>query len=596
LDRYYRHRDPQERSGYEHGIDDVLQVLQPPKNTERPPDDLLDLVELPPVIRFTNSVFVDAINLNASDIHIEPQLSKLLIRCRVDGIMQEMLTTDKHVHAPLVSRIKIISGMDIAERFRPQDGKAQIRYGKKIYDLRVSTIPTTYGEKVTIRVLDPDTAHLTPKDLGLSAADLAHVADVLDRPQGIILVTGPTGSGKSSTLYAFINHLNTPQVNIVTVEDPVEFAIDGINQMQIKPKAGLTFAYGLRSILRQDPDIVMVGEIRDAETAAIACQAGQTGHRVLSTLHTNDAPSAVTRLMDLGIDDFQLADVLLAVIGQRLVRKICRHCKIKAVAPPQMLERVRHMVAEGTAPVFWKGAGCENCRQSGYAGRLGIFEILVVSPAVRQRIRSGVTAGLIRQAAGKEGFRTMTSDGLDKAFQGLTTLEEVLRAAPPEIGPDEFVPAAPLDVPSAKRSGSALAAATITDEPLPFSNAPVAAHVPRVLVVDDSAVVRKMTRNLLEAEDFVVFTAENGADGLDAARRHRPDLIVTDVMMPAMDGVALVRALKSDPEIRSIPVVMLSANDRVDMEVAGIDAGADDYLGKPVDPKRFVARLRRLLP
>ena len=283
----------------------------------------------------------EAITSKASDVHIEPQKDVLVIRNRIDGVMKESLRTEKHIHPSVVSRIKIISNLDISIRRKPQDGKAQVKYGGKPFDLRVSTIPTSYGEKITIRILNPDTAQLIPEQLGFNDTDLSNLINAIQTPQGIVLVTGPTGSGKSSTLYACLKKLNKPDVNIITVEDPVEFDVGGINQVQINPKAGITFAAGLRSILRQDPDIVMVGEIRDGETARIAFQAAQTGHLVLSTLHTNDAPSAVTRLMDLGIEDFMISGSLLAVIGQRLARRICAKCKEEHHPDPQLLRRIR---------------------------------------------------------------------------------------------------------------------------------------------------------------------------------------------------------------------------------------------------------------
>jgi len=316
IERYYPKRDLEADLDSGPRIGEGLEVIPSVKKEEKEVQDLLKLTELPPVVRFTNSIIADAINLKASDIHIEPQKASVIIRYRIDGIMREIMKTDKHVHASLVSRIKITSNMDISIRRKPQDGKAQVRYRDKSYDLRVSIIPTSYGEKIAIRILDPRGAALHIDDLGLSEKPLRDLEKSIERPQGIILVTGPTGSGKSTTLYACLNKLNTPDVNIITVEDPIEFDIQGINQVQINPKAGITFAAGLRSILRQDPDIVMVGEIRDNETASIAFQAAQTGHLVFSTLHTNDAPSAITRLLDLGVEPFLISASLTAIIGK----------------------------------------------------------------------------------------------------------------------------------------------------------------------------------------------------------------------------------------------------------------------------------------
>ena len=321
--------------------DDDIEVVERKKEKETPIRELQDLGGLPPIVKFVNSVISDAIKLKASDIHMEPQEKSLVVRYRIDGIMREIMRADRNIAAAVASRIKIMSNLDIAIKRKPQDGKAQVKQGGKVFDLRVSSLPTSYGEKVTIRILNPATAQLNPEDLGFSEKDLKNLNRAIRMPQGIILVTGPTGSGKSSTLYACLNRLNSPEVNIITVEDPVEFDVAGINQVQINPSAGITFAKGLRSILRQDPDIVMVGEIRDQETAVTAFQAAQTGHLVFSTLHTNDAPSAVVRLMDLGIDPFLVSSSLIAVMGQRLVRKICESCKAPDTLRPEQLEEIR---------------------------------------------------------------------------------------------------------------------------------------------------------------------------------------------------------------------------------------------------------------
>ena len=317
IERHYPKKDLKRSFNSGPDIDGEIEVIQERDADEKEAHELLVLTELPPIVRFTNSLIVDAIKLNASDIHIEPQKASIIIRYRIDGIMREIMQADKHIHPGVVSRIKIISNLDISIKRKPQDGKAQVKYNDKTFDLRVSTLPTSYGETVTIRILNPATAEMNPEDLGFSDRALKQVLGAINMPQGIILVTGPTGSGKSSTLYACLNKLNSPEINIVTVEDPVEFDVSGINQVQINPVAGITFAAGLRSILRQDPDIVMVGEIRDSETAVTAFQAAQTGHLVLSTLHTNDAPSAVIRLMDLGIDPFLVSGSLIAILGTK---------------------------------------------------------------------------------------------------------------------------------------------------------------------------------------------------------------------------------------------------------------------------------------
>ncbi|MBW1768367.1 MAG: Flp pilus assembly complex ATPase component TadA, partial [Deltaproteobacteria bacterium] len=482
---------------------------------------------------------------------------------------------------------KIISNMDISIRRKPQDGKAQVKYGGKPYDMRVSTIPTSYGETVTIRILNPASAGMGLENLGLSERAIKDFSNAISIPQGIILVTGPTGSGKSSTLYACLNRLNTPEVNIITVEDPVEFDIQGINQVQVNPKAGITFEAGLRSILRQDPDIVMIGEIRDTETASIAFQAAQTGHLVLSTLHTNDAPSAVTRLLDLDIEAFLVSASLVAVMGQRLARKICPECKIPEPLSPQILERLPAHTGEDKNATFWKGAGCEACQYTGYSGRLGLFEVLTITPSLREMIAPDVPAVTLKKLAEKDGFQSMTMDGISKAFQGLTTIEEVFRVAPPEI----------MGVSNGRAVESTLTEEIRPDEPTDEAPMPSIGIVkPRkILVADDNEIILKVLRNILESENYLIVTAQNGLEALKLTLQEKPDLIITDFLMPQMNGITFIKKLKSQLNTRYIPIIMLTAKDEVDSEVEGIEAGADDYLTKPVSPKRLLTRINRLL-
>ncbi len=589
IERYYPKRDLERTLDSGQGIDEGIEIVQEKEPEEDVTDiqDLLKLTERPPVVRFVNTILADAIKLKASDVHIEPQKAAVIVRYRIDGIMREIMKTDRHVHASLVSRIKIISNMDISIRRKPQDGKAQVKYGKNTFDLRVSTIPTSYGEKVTIRVLNPATAAMGLEDLGFSAKALEDFANAIRIPQGIILVTGPTGSGKSSTLYACLNRLNSPEVNIITVEDPVEFDIEGINQVQINPEAGITFSAGLRSILRQDPDIVMVGEIRDKETASIACQAAQTGHLVLSTLHTNDAPSAVTRLLDLGIEAFLISSSLVAVVGQRLVRGVCQKCKIPEPLSPEILQRLPPYIRREKEATFWKGAGCEACQYTGYSGRLGLFEILMLTPSLRQIIAQNVSSTILKKAAEEEGFQIMSMDGISKALQGLTTIEEVFRVAPPEVA----------ETTSGKILEPSVAEEMAPEESLPEVPMPSigVARSRKILVVDDNQIILKILCNILESEGYLVITAENGLDALKLSVKEKPDLIVTDYIMPKMDGVTLIRKLKSQLATSYIPVVMLTVKDQEDTEVEVIEAGADDYLVKPVNQKSFLARINRLL-
>jgi len=587
IERHYPKRGLQRDLEAGPAIDAEIEIVRQKEPEEKEAHELLILTEMPPIVRFTNSVIADAIKQKASDIHIEPQKDAILIRYRVDGILNEIMRASKHIHAGVVSRIKIVSNLDIAIKRKPQDGKAQVRYGGKTYDLRVSTLPTSYGEKVTIRILDPSTSALNPEDLGFAERDLMHLMEAIHRPQGIILVTGPTGSGKSSTLYACLNRLKSPEVNIVTVEDPVEYDVAGINQVQINPAAGITFAEGLRSILRQDPDIVMVGEIRDSETAVIAFQAAQTGHLVLSTLHTNDAPSAIVRLMDLGIDPFLVSASLIAVIGQRLVRRICQGCKAPDSLPPEQMETIRPYLGQNPSVIFWKGVGCESCQFTGYSGRIGIFEVMMITPALRRKISAHTPSLELKEAAQIEGFQTLTMDGITKALHGLTTIDEIFRTAPPET---KGSASAPLQGMGVSEEGGL--EESYFAEPRP---AVTSAKPKRILVVDDSAVFRKLVAHHLEAEGHIVVVAEDGLEGLKMTSIEKPDLIISDFRMPKMDGLTFIKKLKSQLATRFIPVIMLTAKDEVESEVEVIDAGADDYLTKPVIPKRLLARVNRLL-
>ena len=393
-------------------IADQLEILDGSEEAASPEVDLVRAAHAAPVIRLVNSILVDAIQAGASDIHIEPQQKGVNLRYRVDGVLRHVLTMPKRSQAKTVSRIKIAAHMDIAERRKPQDGRTRILLGGESYDLRVSTLPTADGETVVIRILVQDRAKVALEELGFSPAVLATFVELLRRPQGLILVTGPTGSGKTSTLYAALNLLVNETINIVTVEDPVEYRLPGINQVAVSGKSGLGFAVGLRAILRQDPDVVMVGEIRDVETAQVAFQAAQTGHLVLSTLHTNDAPSAVTRLVDMGVPAYLVASTVIGVLAQRLARRVC---------PCRVPQPSGHAIANG----------CATCRNTGYRGRLAVHELLVLTPAVRRAIRNHADTDLVCEVARGEGMQTLFEDGMAKVADGITTEEEIRRVAPP---------------------------------------------------------------------------------------------------------------------------------------------------------------------
>ena len=386
---------------------------------------LKGMVEEPIVIRLVNMMIMKAIEERASDIHIEPEEQFLRTRLRVDGMLHEISSPPKHLQSAIISRIKIMADLDIAERRIPQDGRFTVRMSDKQIDVRVSSVPTIYGENVVLRLLDASSAVMSLPDLGFSKEVLSKFDKLIRRPHGIILVTGPTGSGKTTTLYASLNTINTVEKNIITVEDPVEYKLEGIRQIQINPKVDLTFASGLRSILRQDPNIIMVGEMRDHETAEIAIQAALTGHLVFSTLHTNDAPGAVTRMIDMNVEPFLVSSSIIGVLAQRLVRTICPACKEKYTPTKEELKDIGLETSDKVS--FYRGKGCDKCMGTGYKGRIGIYELMVPDEDIRTAVMAKSSTDEIRRMARKTGMITLKEDGIEKIKAGMTTVEEVLR-------------------------------------------------------------------------------------------------------------------------------------------------------------------------
>ncbi|MFH1565782.1 MAG: GspE/PulE family protein [bacterium] len=421
--------------------EDVFEALEEFAGTEKIQESISDIkkanevIRDAPVARVVSTVLEYAVKSRASDVHIEPQEDKTRVRYRIDGVLQERLSLPKKVTESVVARIKILSGLKIDEKRKPQDGRFKVEVGETTTDLRVSSLPTVFGEKLVIRLLKEQGQVLTFKDLGLSGMALKHFEETLLRPNGIILVTGPTGSGKTVTLATALYKLNTIRVNIITLEDPVEIRVPGVNQVQINIAAGLTFASGLRSILRQDPNIIMVGEIRDSETASLAINAALTGHLVLSTLHTNSAAGAIPRLIDMGAENFLLASTLNLVLAQRLVRKICSFCKEKFEAPKEVSEDIKKALGnlfnkKDSGKVYlYRGKGCEKCGEQGYLGRAGIFEVMPLSPKIAKLILERMPESEIEKIAVEEGMLTLLQDGYLKALEGLTTIEEALRVA-----------------------------------------------------------------------------------------------------------------------------------------------------------------------
>ena len=589
--------------------DSEIEVVDPAK--------LAKDTQMPPVVRLVNLILSGAAKAGASDIHMEPKENCLQVRYRVDGLLREVIKVPKNQMDATISRMKIISGMDIADRRRPQDGRSRLKYEGKRIDLRVSTLPTQFGEKVVIRLLDSKRAQVTMEQLGLTPENQHSFELMLSRSQGMILVTGPTGSGKSSTLYTALNWVKSPTKNIITVEDPIEYQLDGVNQVQINTKAGVTFAAGLRSILRQDPNIILVGEIRDQETAGIALEAAQTGHLLLSTLHTNDAPGTISRLLDLGIEPFLIASSVIGILAQRLVRRPCPACVEEQPPTEEVIEKIGGAARLPPDGKWAAGRGCGECGLTGGRGRLAIHELLVVNDEVRELISRRASEHAIRKAARSAGMRTLLEDGVLKAAKGLTTLEDVVRVVSTDdtavhkersTRPERSQPAetenrrnrAEKQTESVARGDAAVHEEMKPREtPPPGSDRGEELGQPQgkelVLVVEDSATIASVVKYFLELEGFQVLVAKDGGSGLEAAKRDHPRVIVTDCNMPGMDGMAMVRALRGDAATREIAVLMLTSEEGVEKEAMALEAGVDDYILKPVEPRRLAARVKAVL-
>ncbi|RJQ64058.1 MAG: response regulator [Desulfobacteraceae bacterium] len=563
---------------------DTVQVIGDTQDQEEISFEKLEKAAKGGVTRqLTNGIILNAIKRRASDIHIEPQENDVNVRFRVDGMMREVMNFTKLAHPAVVSRIKIMANLDITIRRNPQDGRGRISIGDKPFDLRISTLPTFFGEKIVIRILESRAA-LPLADLGIPQRDLKNLVDLLKRPQGLILVTGPTGSGKTTTLYAALHYIFSPEINIVTIEDPIEYSLPGINQVQVNPAAGLTFAKGLRSLLRQDPDVVMIGEIRDRETAAIAMQAAQTGHLVLSTLHTNDAASAVTRLIDIGIEPFLISSSLLCVLAQRLVRKIHPGCN----ETDPLSAAVSSKFPTAVPGVFKRGRGCPECQGTGYIGRLGIYELLTVDAEIAGMIAAKNSDMEILRVARGSGMCSMTEDGFNKAQAGVTTLDEVLRTAPP--GERSPIGERPLSSPKARENAAAVENRWVLASDLNPEFRP-----DRIMVIDDDEAIRRIVGKMLTGEFYEVIPAADGREGLKKTFEKAPDLILVDCNMPNMDGIAFIEKLKSQTRLQKIPVIMLTATEAEETEVRALTVGADDWIRKPIHKDRLLARIRRLL-
>lgn len=409
-------------------VEDIVESVATDKKTaEVSVEEEREAAEKAPIAKLVDLIITEAVRSRANDVHVEPQEKDLRVRYRIDGVLKESVRSPKRIQAGIISRIKILAGMDIAERRMPQDGRFSLTVDGKDVDLRVATVPTIYGEKVVLRILQKEHAIVELEKLGFLENSLKRFETSFKKPYGAILVTGPTGCGKTTTLYASINILNEDVKNIITVEDPVEYRLAGINQVQVNVKAGLTFATGLRSILRNDPDIILIGEIRDEETALITVESALTGHLVLSTLHTNDAASSLTRLTEMGIEPFLTSSAVDCIVAQRLARRLCKHCKESYTPPRKALNEINFPLKEEKAPVLYRAKGCEKCDGVGYIGRIGVYEVLLVNEAIERLAVEEASSEEIKKAAAKEGMTTLWEDGLEKVRMGITSIEEVMR-------------------------------------------------------------------------------------------------------------------------------------------------------------------------
>ncbi|HEX5385814.1 MAG TPA: type II/IV secretion system protein [Gemmatimonadales bacterium] len=571
-----------------------------------------------PIIRLVDMMLADGATSRASDIHVEPIEGGVAVRYRIDGVLRQVMKLPRSAGLPLISRIKIMSGLDIADRLRPQDGRARISVNGEALDLRISTLPATLGEKVVIRILSSRTTVLALDGLGLHPDEAEQIARLLRHKEGIVLVTGPTGSGKTTTLYSALRLVQHEGVNIVTVEDPVEYRLgQNIVQVQVQEKTGLTFASALRSILRQDPDVLLVGEIRDRETAQIALQASLTGHLVLSTLHTNDAASSVTRLLDMGLEAYKIASALRGVVAQRLLRRLCTSCRAPSTELPP--DRVARLLPPGTT--LFRAVGCPECTMTGYKGRFGVVEVLTMTPELEREIGAGAGADRVAELAGKGGMRSLWESALRHVISGETSVDELLRvtdvpepdaraaqapvpAAPPR--PRRNAPASPGNGPAAPVSAAPPAPAPplsgvsmemeLLDEPVePAEQADGRRRGISVLLVDDEDQLRRVMRDLLEREGYTVYEAADGVRALDEVDRRAPDIIVLDLNLPGLDGYDVLARLRSRPATREIPVVVLTAKGDEDNEVRVFDLGADDFLSKPFRARSLASRLEAVL-
>ena len=607
-------------------MSEVLEVLE-----EEDQPELISAAETGsgPIVRLTNMIFHEAIERGSSDIHIQPTPTVGVVRYRVDGVLRPGMQMPLAVTTRVVSRIKIMSRLDISDRLRPQDGRARIvMYGKK-YDLRVSTVPTRHAEKAVIRILDP---HQTGAldDTGIQAGELERIRSVLSSRDGIFVATGPTGSGKTTTLYASLREIATEGVNIMTVEDPIEYELPGLTQIQVEPRQGVSFASALRAILRQDPDVIFIGEIRDNETVDIAAQASLTGHLVLATLHTNDAVGSIRRFADLGLDVSTIMETLRGALAQRLVRKVCTHCA-EPVTDPLTEEEEKGVRRFGVRPKV-RAIGCEICGSSGYLGRLPVTEFMIVTPELAQLALDQAPPYELQKQARADGMVALHESALARVDAGETTLEEVARvvgfarveasrdakptagaspAGASPVGTEVVTPPEVGDAPlPTEASPVALPPPASAPEPVPSQppsqRVPLGAvpphaddlddDTPHILVVDDDEGTRKLARAVLEMQKYRVSEAADGSQALvRIASGEVFSLMVLDLDMPVLGGRDVLRAVRTSVLAAGLPVVVLTGTRDPEAEIQLLEAGADDYIRKPLEPASFLTRIKAAL-
>ncbi len=596
-------------------LDDVLDEVRV-LVSEQPEEEDIREIDDAPVIKLANIILLEAVQRRASDIHVGPGPGGGAVRFRIDGVLQDYMQMPIPALNRVVSRIKIMGNLDITDRLRPQDGRARIMVGEQAYDLRISTVPTRESENAVVCILDPRGSKRFT-DLEFPTPELATFRQLLSHRSGIVIVTGPTGSGKTTTLYAGIRELATGDVNIMTVEDPVEYELPGITQIQIETERDVTFANALRAILRQDPDVIFVGEIRDLETAQVAVQASTTGHLVLTTLHTNNALGIISRLSDLGLDLFTIESVIRGALAQRLVRKLCIHCA-EDVTASSVTPEEDHLARRYGTPAVKRAVGCEMCLQTGYRGRIPVAEVFTMDYQLADMIARGASPVELERVALRNGMRSMLQVALERVKAGETTLQEVARvlgqtndeiapavsAAPEaadatEIARESEAPVLrdPRDGPAPRKPNRKRARPApepepeVEPEPEPALRAP--AGPPHVLIVDDDPTTRRFVRMLLEHNDFQVSEAKNGTAALDLLKNDAEaySLILLDLNMPKLGGGEVLSVLRSASHTAGLPVVILTAANGTS-EAAMLNRGADDFVPKPIDPDRLVARIR----